>query len=162
MRMSTLPCRKAPVRSALIAANGTALFSTDARPDGCESALLIVSLAALQAKLLMSVPRIKASVRPRIVWHCAATKARTTPDPVPISQIRGGLDPENLPPRNAASPAEDRVSISRYESSAGSYMRSKSTCNVVGVGSMPRLLTTNLACVMLIPEVGSAELRRWS
>jgi hypothetical protein len=38
--------------------------------------------------------------------------------------------------RNAVSEADDSVSSSRYESSAGSYTRSKQTWDVEGVGSM--------------------------
>ena len=67
----------------------------------------------------------------------AATKASTTPEPTPTSSTNGGAtDDGNRSDRKADSLDEDSVSSSKYESSAGSYTRSKQTCEVEGVGSI--------------------------
>lgn len=93
--------------------------------------------AALQAKLLMSVPRVSMSCRPNMLRALAATKANTTPEPTPTSSTSGGTDDSGKRfDKNAHSLTDDKVSSKRYESSAGSYTRSKQTCVVDGVGSM--------------------------
>jgi len=72
----------------------------------------------------------------------AATKANTTPDPTPTSSTNGGVveASPNRSFRYAVSDAEESVSSNRYESSAGSYTRSKQTWAVDGVGSMVAVL----------------------
>lgn len=68
--------------------------------------------------------------------------ASTTPEPVPTSSIKGeGIGSPwdlgvNLSVKNRTSDVDDSVSRSRNESSAGSYTRLRSTCEVHGVGNI--------------------------
>jgi hypothetical protein len=84
------------------------------------------------------MPTVRTSRLAKIVFAHADTNASTTPDPVPTSRTSGiGLLRENLSDRKEVSHELDRVSISRKESSAGSYTLSKLTWLVEGVGSIP-------------------------
>ena len=100
-----------------------------------------VSDVALQANSLTSMPSASTLLVPRRVLAWAATKARTTPEPVPTSRTRGQVVLASRGSvglkrcfRNATSESEDRVSRRKKESSAGSYTFLKETCDVDGVG----------------------------
>ena len=89
---------------------------------GADSAVQTVSRVARHALRFTSVPSVRMSLRPKIDCACAATKASTTPDPVPASTTRG-VEVEgfcNLVESHADSDGEESVSRKRYESSEGS------------------------------------------
>jgi hypothetical protein len=79
---------------------------------------------------LTSIPRVSTSRRAKRVWAWAVRKARTTPEPGPISRRSGvgessefliwGEEVEKRVARKAVSEEEESVSRRRKESSAGS------------------------------------------
>lgn len=73
---------------------GVFAVGTDSDAGVCcsRTALTAVSRVAKQAFRFTSVPRARISRRPNINCELAATKPRTTPEPVPTSTTRGDVD----------------------------------------------------------------------